>query len=336
MIATSAGSGGVRAAGHRAAARAACSAGAERRQPLRRLVRRRSAARSPPAPAGRADGLAPRWPPRPVPEPGQRGHAERGRVRDAAHLDRQLQQVGLGLHQQPGPGQPAVGPQRGQRAAEVGGDRAGQQRDRRREPVDRRRGSGAPGWCPGRARGTPRGRPGASAARRARPARAGTPRRRCRAPSRPASSSSAASREQADLAQPPDRGAGRVDLPVQAVGRRPGQPPGYRRGQSAGRAHGRWPRWWPAGTRRSRRCTWPGPRRSSARPAAPPAGRRRARPPAARAPNAVVSPGDRRRSRRPAAARRGPGRRSAHASADQSAASRSSSSVRDAVAASVT
>ena len=60
----------------------------------------------------------------------KRGDAERGRVRGAAGQDRHLQQVGLRLHQHPQPGQPAVDPQRGERPAEVGGDGAGQHRDR--------------------------------------------------------------------------------------------------------------------------------------------------------------------------------------------------------------
>ena len=66
----------------------------------------------------------------------ERGDAERGRVRRRVHLDRCLQQVGLGLHQQPRAGEPAVDAQPGQRRAEVVAGRACQPGDLCRDPVD--------------------------------------------------------------------------------------------------------------------------------------------------------------------------------------------------------
>ena len=194
-------------------------------------------------------------------QPGQRGHAQRGRVRRPGHLDRELQQVGLGLHQQPRPGQPAVDAQRGQRAGR--GRRPTAPASSATDaamPVEHARGPGAPRRCPGSARGTRRGRPAATAARRGRPARARTARRRCRAPCRRRASRSAAAGDHAELGQPAHRRR-RPCRPGRRGSSRP-CPPAARRPRRTGprlELHRPAARWWRAGTRRCRRCTWPAP-----------------------------------------------------------------------------
>ena len=190
-------------------------------------------------------------------QPGQGGHAERGRVGGRAHLDRRLQQVGLGLHEQPGAGQPAVHPQDPQRRAAVGGHRPGQQRDRRRRCPRPPRGPGAPRVVP---RPRPRNAPRASG-------------RQCGAPS-PASAGrnvtpagvghARAGRVQAGRAvqqaqpgqpasAPPPRC--RPGRPGSSWPRRPAARPPTRTARA--RTAPRPARWWRAGTPRSRRCTWP-------------------------------------------------------------------------------
>jgi hypothetical protein len=57
--------------------------------------------------------------------PGERGRAQGGGVRGRIELDGELGEVGHGLHQGAGAGQPAVDPQGPQRLAEVTADDVG-------------------------------------------------------------------------------------------------------------------------------------------------------------------------------------------------------------------
>ena len=166
-------------------------------------------------------------------QPGQRGHAQRRGVRRPGHLDRDLQQVGLGLEQQPRPGQPAVRAQRRQRLAEIGGHRPGQQRHRRGQAVQHRadqvRAAGAQAQAEERAAGV---RP---PVRRAQAGQRGHEPHAAAVGHRRADAVQVGGRgDDAEPGQPAHRRAGRVDLAVQAVVGRARQPPGDRRGQARG------------------------------------------------------------------------------------------------------
>ena len=243
------------------------------------------------------------------PDPGQRGHAERGRVRASAYLDRHLQQVRLRLDAaaadlvSPPSTRSAVSGAPRSPATDLASsatDAASPSitaRTRCARVVPRPRPVNAP-----RASGRQCGAPSpASAGRNVTPPLSGTS---------PPTASSLAGIDQARRSRPASRPPrppcrpGRPGSTTSAAG----QPPGDRRGQPGGRPDA------PAAGRGEQERAGPvgalglARRRSSARRAAPPAGRRPARRPA----RPGRTPPSRRRSRRsqrPPAGRRGPARR---------------------------